>query len=300
MPRLGQLPLAVLYALLLWPPLASGAYRGWPLAITHLLALVGLLLWILRMSAERRLEWRRTSLDVPLALLIALVLVQLALGNRPLVTWALALPTADPTLPVALVTPFWRLGTIAPPHTARSLLLFLTYAATYVLVVNLIRTRQQLDRLVRTLLLLGGLLAFLGLLEYLAGEAWLLRWRQDPFTRGRLAGTFANPDHFAAWLAMLVCLGLGYLAARRRPRGEDASFAGLVRSRAGREQVLRRYLPVVGIGVMALALVFTLSRGGVLSLLLALAVLLIFLGALGRTRWSLVVVGVLLAVTLGY
>ncbi len=251
------------------------------------------------MVAERRLEWRRTALDLPLALLIVLVLLQLALGNRPLATWALASPP-DPSLPVELPTPFLTLGTVSPTHTLRSLLILLTYAGVYILVVNLIRTRQQLDRLVRALLLGGGLLAFLGLLDYLAGEAWLLLWRQEPFTTGRLSATFANPDHFAAWLAMLACLGLGYLAARRRQSGEETSLLGRLGSREGREQTVRRYLPFVGVGVMTLALVFTLSRAGGLSLLFALAVLLVLLGALGRTRWSLVVVGVLLAVTLGY
>ncbi|MFQ5946935.1 MAG: O-antigen ligase family protein, partial [Anaerolineae bacterium] len=296
---LDHLKLGTLYALLIWAPLASGAYRGWPLATTELLALVGLFLWVLRMVVERRLEWRRTALDLPLGLLIALVLVQLALGNRPFAAWALAPPAADPTLAVDLPTPLFTLGTLSPGQTARSLLILLTYAGVYVLVVNLIRERHQLDRLVRTLLLVGGLLAFLGLLDYLAGEAWLLRWRQYPFT-GRLSGTFVNPDHFAAWLAMLVCLGLGYLLARRRPSGADHSLGGLPSSREGREEAVRRYLPFIGVGVMALALVFTLSRGGVLSLLLTLAVLLVFLGALGQMRWSLVLVGALLAVTLGY
>ena len=146
------------------------------------------------MVAERRLEWRSTALDLPLALLIVLVLGQLALGNRPLVRWALAPAGAPDSLPSL----FLALGTVAPAHTARSLLLLLTYAGTYLLVVNLVRTRAQLDRLVGTLLAFGGLLAFLGLLDYLGREAWLLRWR-GPAT-GRLSGTFVNPDHFAAWL----------------------------------------------------------------------------------------------------
>ena len=68
-------------------------------------------------------------------------------SSRALATWALASPgPADsPLSPPSL---FLALGTIAPSHTGRSLLLLLTYAGAYVLVVNLIRTRPQLDRLV--------------------------------------------------------------------------------------------------------------------------------------------------------
>ena len=170
--------LGALYALLLWAPLASGAYRGWPLAITQLLTLAGLLFWILAMVTRRHFEWRRTALDLPLAGLIGVVLIQLALGNAPLVRWALAPP---PAAPAAFPPRFLTVGTVAPAQTARSFLLLLTYVGVYVLVVNLVRSRRELERLLRVLLLVGSLTAFLGLLDYLGGEAWLLRWRDHPF-----------------------------------------------------------------------------------------------------------------------
>ena len=250
------------------------------------------------MLVERRLEWRCSALDLPLAVLVSLVLVQLALGNRPLATWALA-PPGPPDVPPSVPALFLTLGTVAPAHTARSLLLLLTYAGAYVLVVNLIRTRRQLDRLVSTLLILGGLLAFLGLLDYLTREVWLLRWR-DSVPTGRLSGTFVNPDHFASWLTMLMFLGLGYLAARGRPGSGTARTLQVLRSREGREQVARHYLPFPALVVMALALVFTLSRGGVLSFLITALLVLGLLRALGRIRRSLAVVGALLVATVGY
>jgi tetratricopeptide (TPR) repeat protein/O-antigen ligase len=296
---LDSMSAASLYALLLWVPLGLGGNRPVPLAITQLLTLAGLVAWVLRMILARRLEWRRTSLDLPLALLIALVLVQLAIGNRPLAEWALAPPPPDARLPVEFPRGPFILGTVSTADTGRSLLLFLTYAAVYVLVVNLRRTRRQLDRLVRTLLVLGGLVAFLGLLDYLTAEAWLLRWRDHPFSR-RVSGTFINPDHFAAWLGMLVCLGIGYLLARSPAFRADHRLRDLWGSRDGREELVRRYLPVVAVGVMALSLVFTLSRGGIVSLLVALAALLVLQGTRGRARRSLVLVGCLLAVTFGY
>ena len=250
------------------------------------------------MLVERRLEWRCTAVDLPLALLVGLVLVQLALGNRPLATWALA-PPGPPDVPVSVPALFLTLGTVAPAHTARSLLLLLTYAGAYVLVVNLVRTRRQLERLVGTLLVLGGVLAFFGLLNYLTREIWLLRWSESTPT-GRLSGTFVNPDHFASWLAMLMFLGLGYLAARRRPGIGAARVPDVLRSREGREEAARQYLPFPALVVMALALLFTLSRGGVLSFLLTGLLVLGLLRALGRIRRSLAVVGALLAATVGY
>jgi putative inorganic carbon (HCO3(-)) transporter len=294
-PRLDVVSVLSLYALLLWAPLGLGGNRPVPLAIIQVLAIVGLLSWILGMIGARRLEWRRTTLDLPVAFLVALVLFQLGLGNRALADWALAGPSAPAAFPRG---PF-LIGTVSRADTERSLILFLTYVAVYVLVVNLIRTRAGLDRLVRMLLLLGGLLGFLGLLDYLAGEAWLFRWRDLPFPR-RLSGPFANPDHFATWLGMLVCLGIGYQLARSRSGEPGRPLRTLWSSREGREDLVRRHLPFASVTIMALSLVFTLSRGAIVSLVAALGLLLIVQGARGHARGSLVMVGVLLAVTVGY
>ena len=107
--------------------------------------MLGLLCWLLGMVVERQLVWRRSALDLPLGLLITLVLVQLALGNRPLAAWALA-PSGSLDAPPALPSLVLALGTLAPSHTTSALLVFLTYAGAYVLVIHLIRTRSQLDR----------------------------------------------------------------------------------------------------------------------------------------------------------
>jgi Tfp pilus assembly protein PilF/O-antigen ligase len=283
------------FAVLLGAPIAGGAHRGWPLAVAQLALLTALVLWVASMASARRLEWRRTALDLPLGLLIALVLAQLAVGHGALVAWALAPSAADPAAPVALPA-LLLVGTVSPAQTARSLRLFLTYAAVYVLVVNLISTRRALDRLVNALLLLGSVLSFLALLDYLAGHAWLLRW-SEAGSAGRLSATFVNPDHWAAWLELLIPLGVGDVLARARPRGAGPES---LRSREGRERLARRCLPMIGIAVMALALVFTLSRGGILSIAAALAALLAVEGARGRARASLVIVGSVLALTAAY
>ena len=117
--------------------------------------------------------------------------------------------------------PFLTIGSVTPRQTLTSGLVFAGYAAVYVLVVQTVRTRRQVRFFVSLLLTVGGVMAFLGLLDYLTGETWLLAWRDHPFT-GRLAGTFVNPDHFASWLAMLMLLGLGWLVARTSSRRRDA------------------------------------------------------------------------------
>jgi hypothetical protein len=155
--------------LLVWAPLASGAYRGWPLDVAFMLVGMAAAAWLAAGLAAGRLRWRRTPLDLPVLLLFALIAVQLALGNRALVAWALA-PARPVTDVVAeFPAPFLTVGTVAPRHTAAAALIFVGYVAVYGLVVQTVRTRRQVGRLVRALLLVGGLMAFLGLLDYLTG-----------------------------------------------------------------------------------------------------------------------------------
>ena len=260
--------------------------------------LAGLVSWLFEMLAAGRLTYRRTALGLSLALLVLLVLAQVAIGNRAprdLGPGVAGRGSRGARRSPRATVPGRQRGARAD---VESLLLFLTYAGAYVLVVNGIRGRRALSRLVRTLLLTGGILAFLGLADYFAGRPWLLWWQGDE-RLGRLSGTFDNPDHFGSWLVMLVCLGIGYLRSRAFGRGAPA-LGDLLHWRQAREEAIRRYLPFAAAGVMTLALVFTLSRGALLSLGVTLVALLLLFGRLGQLRWSLALAGALTVVTLAY
>jgi len=287
-----------LYVLVFWPLVASGGYRGWPLLITELVALIGVLCWLLSEVAQSRLEWRRSSADLPLALLVLFVLAQIVLGNRPLVRWAFAPATAEPGLVTAFPVPWVGVGSVEPRQTLESLLLFATYLAAYVLVVTLVRRRRHLDRLVRSVIGAGALVAALGLVDFLTGASQWVWWRPlRPVTR--VAWSFVNPDHFAAWLAMGLALGIGYVISRRGA-GPRPPVGHILASRAQREAALRAYFPLAAVSVMALALLFTLSRGAALALVVTVIAMLVVLGRRHDVRWPLVLLGALLLVTLGY
>ena len=198
------------YALLLFAPLFYGSVEGWPLAIVELLALVAVLTWVTKMIAEGELVLVRTPLNVPCLLFVGVLFLQLALGNSALRNWALS-PSAEAQLPSIFFS-----GSLAPASTRDAVGLFLTYAAVYFLVVNQFRERVQIDRLVRFLLVLGSLLAFYGLLDYLSGGHGVFGWKKLSYA-GRVTGTFVNPDHFAAWLAMLIPLSIGFLLSTKTP-----------------------------------------------------------------------------------
>ncbi|OGA01792.1 MAG: hypothetical protein A3I00_05490 [Betaproteobacteria bacterium RIFCSPLOWO2_02_FULL_64_12] len=294
--RIG--PLA-LHALWLWAPIASGAYRGWPFAVALALVAVALAARFAEMLAARRLEWRRTSLDLPFALLGGLFLVQLVFGNRALLEWSLGPPPSGNDLHVAFPSPFLLLGTASPDQSARSFLLFVAYVAVYYLVVNFVDTRRDTERVLRTLVVGASLLATLGLIDYLSREAWLLPWRTDPYG-SRLSGTFANADHFAAWLTMATLLGIGWQMSRLDDLPGAPSVREIATSRELREAAVRRYLPLVAIGVLMIATIFTLSRGGLIGLLSGLIALAALLGMCRRIHRGMLSIGALILVVLAY
>ena len=101
---------------------------------------------------------------------------------------------------------------------------------------------------------------------------------------------------------MLICLGIGYLLARGAVRPGRALACGAAPlSREARRRPSVGYLPFLALVTMAVALVFTLSRGAVVELLCHAARP--PAGpprALGRIRRSLALIGALLIATLGY
>lgn len=289
-PGFEALPRVTVYALLIVAPLARGGRPLWATAGLTILAFAAMLFWVLGMLRQGRFEWRRTALDRPLAALIALIVLQIVIGNSSLAAWALGPPAAagEP-----LPTPFLTIGTVAPWVTAGSLVVLLAYAAVYVTIVNVFRRRRQIDALLRALLVLGSALAVFALADYFAYD--LVRWRDGP---RRAVAPFVNADHFGAWLNMVIFLAIGYLLGRGWRSAPTSSPLATLADRMN--TLARRYAVVVSVAVMALALLFTLSRGAVLSFVTTLVAMLLVAASIGWARRAAAGIGMLLAIVVGY
>lgn len=278
---------------------AALLFGGWPPAVVASLQLVviaALSCWMADSVRRGTLAWRPTAADLPLALLIALVTVQLAVGNQPLASWALGPPGTRAITGEVIPAPVFALGTIAPGSTWHSLLLFATFVGLYVAVVNLFTRRRHVEALVRTLLVTASVLAVAGLIEYFGKEAGILHWREH---ERRVVATFTNADHFAAWLNMVAFLGIGQLLAADGTRDKQRTLKGLSLTESF-EALGRRYARVIAIVVIAVAIVFTLSRGAILSFIGGLVAVIVIAAAIGRARRTLAAVGVLLSIALAY
>ena len=182
----------VLVLLVAWAPLAGGAYRGWPLAVSQFLAVLGAR--VVGVRDDRAPATRvapNGALDLPLGLLAALVLVQVAVGNGALAAVAPAPPSGDLGAPAGAALAL-RVGTVSPAQTLRSFRLLLRMPrSTFSSSTSRARARRSIGSWDARA---AGrrVLAFLALLDHLSGRAWL-RAGSQPSTRGRLSGPSSTP-----------------------------------------------------------------------------------------------------------
>jgi O-antigen ligase len=318
-------------------PFAFGAVYPWGRAGIELVTLVLALAWVLQQLHRRRLQWVRTPLNLPLLLFVGLVGLQLLpvppallhlvsphtydLYQRTLSGWPARdpLPLIPPALAAAEATPDasrvmpsaagastlspWRPLSLYPHATVTALRQVTTYAVVYLIVVHTIQTRAQLVRLLLALLATGCVIAVLGLLQQASGTTKLYWWWQ-PLFGGAPFGPYVNRNHAAGYLAMVIPVGLGWLWGQLGPRDRGlvgwGGVAYLKHVMSGRDGW--RLLLVFALVNMAAALLVSASRGGIISLSVALVGFTLPVGLPQRPerRLGLVVLPVLLIGVLTY
>lgn len=271
----------------------------WPWTGAVLVVGTGVLafLWLVLIVRDGRLEFRGTPLDLPIVLCLGLILLQLVLGYpfrlhdaelpQRLLAAARSAPAGLPAVP----------GTLDYHATRWALWYFLAYVGCFYLTIHTLERREHVSRLLLAVVVIAGLTGIYGLLEYLSGNQGLLGWRVAG--GGRVRGTFVNPDHFGAFLTLALFAGVGLslgwgTSLQRRWRsgghedGEEESRAPWrVVSRPPQERLFQQVLLIFILALIGTTMVFTLSRGAILSGLLAGAVLAGLLAAhetLGRRR----------------
>ena len=156
------------------------------------------------------------------------------------------------------------------PHaTWAELSLALTYAAVFLIAVNNVRSQAQLNRLLLTLVSVGGVIAVLWLIQKVSGTEktswwfWQPRWGGSPF------GPYVNRNHFAGYMAMVLPLGLGWLWGQLVQGNKGDRITGwrwreqLAAVVSGRNGLL--LLLALALAHMTVALLFSASRGGIVS-----------------------------------
>jgi O-antigen ligase len=174
----------------------------------------------------------------------------------------------------------------------------------YLLFLHSIKGRLQLKSSVKAVVYLGLAVCVYGLFEKLSGHSHILWWRHQMQARGfRVFGTFINPDHFAFFLNLMLCLLFGHLHAllgrreRNRYQRTRSLFRSFMENEPGTHGIV--FLSFC-FCVMLATLVLTGSRAAVFSLALSMCVILGLLFMKTRKRSLFLFIGLLLVVALAY
>ncbi len=180
------------------------------------------------------------QLLLPFIGLILLGLIQmLPLGNSGVTTDLLAAPVSGSL----------SINSYATMLAVVKLCLFLIFFAAC---FTFFDTPKRLKNAVFVLIVFGAFMSFIGILQKLSNPDLILWFRQVDYAQP--FATYVNQHHFAAFLEMTIALTLGLL------------FAGSTRPD-------KRVLLIIAVVLMGLGIVFTTSRGAMMSLVAILGLL---------------------------
>ncbi len=239
--------------------LALGAVESWSVALFELIIVALLALWAIKVVMDRGAVIRLPQLVLPLFALLGLGLIQ-----------SVALESADGR----------RVGVSLDVEATRGTVTVLFFlVASFIIAVNFFTSRGRLRTMANFLAIYGLALAMFALIQYFTWNGKFY-WVRPNTSSASPFGPFVNHNNFAGYMEMLIPIPVA-----------------LITTRAVRSEVKLFY--AFSAALMGLALVTSLSRGG----MIALAAEMIFItvwssrargkdgvygGAMSRNRFALV------------
>lgn len=265
-------------------------------------AAVAAVAWAIRLAMGSPRQWRVTWAEGLLLGGAALLVVQfLPLPPEVLAhltpRQATLLPVWSGSSPDGLGA--WSTVSLTPAATRNDLAIFLAYAMLFGVATQRFRSLGDVERLLGWCAIAAMAMALFGIVQYVTSNDKFFWFYEHPYstTSDAAKGSFTNRNHFAHFLA----LGIGPLvwslqrALARHPSENDTAsrFALSDRRSASAHDGVGPILLTLGLGVVLLGVLLSLSRGGAIAMLAATAVVVLAgwrSGALGR-RFILGVAG---------
>ena len=274
----------ILVATLAFMPLAFGVVEAWSEEIVLLSAAVLFMCVFLRGIAVGRTSVTWTWAYVPLAAFLIVALIQLV--PMPSAWIDVLSPNTvqqKTTLLSDLSDGADLLSTLTlsfyPHATRHDLRLVLAAVAVFVVVLDVYRRPDQIMRLLGAITVIGGGVAVLALLQNVAGNDRIYWCVSSPHGMAR-SGPFVNHSHYAQFMNLSVGAALGFVFVKvhgrfRQCRVVPAAVADYCSSTAARPTWAAATMAALG----AASVFVSMSRGGMMSLLIAGAATVLILSA---------------------
>ena len=158
---------------------------------------------------------------------------------------------------------------VYPDATAHDLRLFLAVAGVFLVVVNVFRRPDQIKRLLMAITIIGGVIAVITLGQNIFGNGkiyWFVTTRYG----GGHSGPFVNHSNFGQFMNLSIGAALALLCVKLHE-----AFAGRKFTPAGVVEFLTSkaakslWLLAIVMGLCVAAVFISLTRGGMISMLIA-------------------------------
>lgn len=204
------------------------------------------IVWLLKIVYLEKVSFIKFSFFLPALLFILLVIFQTV---RFLPHWIVDF--LSPHNPSFGLRQSFQSLSIYPESTIVELFKVLSYLGLFFIIINNIESKKQILNILNTIIFLGLAISLFGIIQkYTYANLGKVYWFDNVGSAAAPFGPFANRNHFAGYITMVIPLAIGYLFT-------DIKFSKKV-----------FYLSVAL--VMSVALLLSFSRGGVIVLLFTL------------------------------
>ncbi|MEW6109626.1 MAG: O-antigen ligase family protein [Nitrospirota bacterium] len=260
--------------ILIFSPIAFGTVEQWSLTVMETSSLLALTLLLLK-NVRDKTEFFRTPGIIPLFLILSymsLQLVPLPPGVIKFIspkTYSLY----DKTVWVEGQST-WTSLSISRKSTLTEFFRFATYAAFYVLTVQIMARKNTFKKTVAVVIGFASILSFLGIMQHILSNNKIF-WFRALTHGGTPFGPYVNRNHYAGLMGMIFPLVLTVFLYHK-PAFSYGSLRERIYEIFSQKKTNAHILLGFSAVLIALSIFLSISRGGIISLTLSM----IFLGVM--------------------
>ena len=226
----------LLILLAIFTPIAFGTVDLLAINIMEIVIFLAAFLWLSNSIKEGKIVFVHTALNIPITIFVVLSFIQFLVGKI----------TSS------------RLGTIYPHATRVYFFEILSFMLAFILIVNNIHARCQVNRFLFSIISVGTVLGLYGVVQKLAGATKIFWFREAPEVLN-FYSSYINCNYFAGYMNMIIFLSFGtffaylsYLDKKRMYYKFDL-FEGW------------NSLFIFSIAAMVVSLLYTFAQGGIVA-----------------------------------
>ena len=275
--------------LLIFTLAAFGTVQTWSIAVMEITSFIIFGVCLLKMNRQGEIKINRSPLINLWLTLIGVILLQLV--PLPIDFLRTISPSTVELLAISGVAEkgSWHSLSLYPHITKDELYKILAYFSVFVVIIHHYRTKEQIGRVVNTIIVLGCGLVIFAIIQKLTWNGKMY-WFY-PLSPGiksdlnHIWGPYINRNHFAGYLEMAVPLAIGmllYQLARRATHG-NLSPGRAIMAAVSSQRISRLIFIALAVIVMVAGVFMCVSRGGILGFTVSS----LFLVMMARSRRTL-------------